>query len=961
MHASRLEVLENRALLSTLPPGFIEETIPGLVQYTTGMAIAPDGRVFVCEQGGRVRIIEDDVLLAQPLLTVAVDTLEERGLANIAVDPEFDINGYVYVWYTTPTNTGGQNVNRLERYTVTGNVANPASALTLFETEPLLIPIHNAGAMAFGPDGMLYFTHGHGWYGQEPQSLNSTMGKILRIAPDGTIPTDNPFYAVTSGRNRAIWARGFRNPYTIAFEPQTQALFANDVGGSSWEEINVVPAGGNCGWPLKEGVANDPAFIDPVYAYDHTEGSAIIGAVFYTPEHSSFPPEYAGKFFFGDFTGQWIRVMDPQTHVVTPFASDLSNYRTAMALSPDGDLYFTVRDAPGEQSQVHRIRYTGSLAPTIAQGPVSQTAAAGETVSFSVDASGTGPFTYRWFKDNQELANTNSATLELPNVSSLDVGDYHVEVSSSYGIALSAPATLAVVNGVRPQIDITLPLAGGTFRAGDVIAFQSIATDLEDGVLPPSSVQWQVEFGHRTHRHPFVPSTTGLSGNFQVSDAGEPDHEVYYLITVEATDSSGLKTIATRRIDPELSQVTLTSNIPGITLQLDGQPHQAPYTFTGVELLKRLISAPAVQEVNGQTYLFTGWSHGGEATQELITPILDTTFTALYRKVSPVYLSDLPTTFESNGRGPVERDSNNGGIPAGDGGILSINGKTYAKGLGTYAPAEMRFDLNGEYTRFVVSLGIDDAAGDQGSVYYEVWLDGVRAYRSPVMRGMTAAIELNLPVAGADELKLVVEDEASRGNDLANFANAFLVPKPRVLDVREVFDGAAFAINIELSDDIAQAITAADLVLEDLDSAAVLPLTPANLQYDPVGNELQIVFPTNPQTLLPDGDYRLTLNKPGFIDYDGQTLALFGERDFFVLQSDATRDRFVDMLDFNVLAGQFGQMSRVFSQGDFSYDGSVDSVDFALLISRFGKRVIAPASRLFAAMETDDELTDLLV
>src|SRR5439155_25416499 len=140
--------------------------------------------------------------------------------------------------------------------------------------------------------------------GATSQTLSNLLGKMLRINADGTIPTDNPFYNSALGNNRAIWALGLRNPFTFAFQPGTPRMFINDVGQSTWEEIDDGIAGSNYGWPTTEGPTSNPAFRSPIYFYGHgttnTTGCAIVGGAFYNPPVLQFPSSYLGKYFFAD-------------------------------------------------------------------------------------------------------------------------------------------------------------------------------------------------------------------------------------------------------------------------------------------------------------------------------------------------------------------------------------------------------------------------------------------------------------------------------------------------------------------------------------------------------------------------------------------------------------------------------------------------------------------------------------
>jgi glucose/arabinose dehydrogenase len=291
---------------ATLPSGFTETLIASGLARPTAMAVAPDGRVFVCEQGGRLRVIKDDTLLSTPFLTVSVNSSGERGLLGVAFDPAFITNHYVYVYYTTATSPIH---NRVSRFTANGDVALEGSEIAILDLEPLGATNHNGGAIHFGVDGTLYVAVGDNAVGANAQTLNNRLGKLLRINADGTIPTDNPFYNTATGVNRVIWALGLRNPFTFSVQPLSGRIFINDVGQNTWEEINDGVAGANYGWPETEGPTNDPRFKSPFYAYDrrNTGECAITGGSFYNPSTEQFPDEFIGLYLFADYCGGWIR------------------------------------------------------------------------------------------------------------------------------------------------------------------------------------------------------------------------------------------------------------------------------------------------------------------------------------------------------------------------------------------------------------------------------------------------------------------------------------------------------------------------------------------------------------------------------------------------------------------------------------------------------------------------------
>src|SRR5690349_10996368 len=299
------------SLAATLPPGFTEtEFGASLSGAPTAMEFSPDGRLFICLQTGQVRIIKNGSLLATPFLSLSVDSSGERGLLGIAFDPNFFTNHYVYVYYTVPT---FPIHNRVSRFTAAGDVTAPGSEVVILNLDNLSSATnHNGGALHFGPDGKLYIAVGENANGANSQTLSNLLGKVLRINKDGTVPTDNPFFNQATGINRAIWAMGLRNPFTFAFQPGTGRLFINDVGETTFEEINDGIAGSNYGWPGSEGNDPDPTHRSPLFFYGHgsgpTVGCAITGGAFYNPATQQFPASFRNNYFFADFCSGWIRL-----------------------------------------------------------------------------------------------------------------------------------------------------------------------------------------------------------------------------------------------------------------------------------------------------------------------------------------------------------------------------------------------------------------------------------------------------------------------------------------------------------------------------------------------------------------------------------------------------------------------------------------------------------------------------
>jgi glucose/arabinose dehydrogenase len=359
-----------------LPQGFTNSQVVSGLTNPTDMEFAPDGRLFITEDAGRVRIVKDGTLSTFLDISTKVDSLGERGLLALTFDPGFATNHYVYLHYTRKATSTTPPHNRVVRVTASGDKAVAGSEKLIFrlgnQSAADQFPQFMGGALDFGTDGKLYVATGYNDTPDKAQKLTNLFGKMLRINNDGTIPTDNPFYARTSGKNRAIWARGLRNPFKFAIQPATNTtttdtIFINDVGENSWEEINRGAPGANYGWPVHEGVAKDPPYVDPIFSYAHgstdTTGCAITGGTFYptTPQlPPGFPQEYEGDYFFADFCNGWIRRLDPSTGAVSGFATGLDR-PIDLEVSKAGELYYLSRSTTtGSPALVGKIGYAGS-------------------------------------------------------------------------------------------------------------------------------------------------------------------------------------------------------------------------------------------------------------------------------------------------------------------------------------------------------------------------------------------------------------------------------------------------------------------------------------------------------------------------------------------------------------------------------------------------------------------------
>lgn len=279
------------------------------------------GRVFVLEQSGRVRIIQNGALVATPFLdlTSKVESGGEKGLLGLAFHPGFSLNRRFFIYYTR--RLGAQLQSVFSEYAASSSNPNQADA----SSERILLVVdqpfdnHNGGQLAFGPDGFLYIGLGDGGSGGDPQgngqNLQTLLGKILRIDVDGAftagkqyaIPADNPF-TQPSGLPE-IWAYGLRNPWRFSFDRMSGTLFAGDVGQDSYEEVDIITKAGNFGWNKTEASHCYPpasscsaaGLIQPImeYAHDTSGGTSIIGGFVYG---GAAIPGLAGSYVFGDLS-----------------------------------------------------------------------------------------------------------------------------------------------------------------------------------------------------------------------------------------------------------------------------------------------------------------------------------------------------------------------------------------------------------------------------------------------------------------------------------------------------------------------------------------------------------------------------------------------------------------------------------------------------------------------------------
>ena len=471
---------QTRLFSQTFPANFSQVAVATGLSDPTIMAFTPDGRIWVAQQNGALRIIKNGNLLPNPFVELLVDPSGERGLIGIAIDPNFQSNQYIYLYYTVPAIGGTAAHNRVSRFTAVGDVALLGSETVLLDLDPLSgATNHNGGAMAFGPDGKLYIGVGENATAANAQTLSNHLGKVLRINADGSIPADNPF-ANGTGPQRRIWAYGLRNPYTITFQPGTGRLFVNDVGQNTYEEINDATVGGrNFGWPIAEGPSSNTALTNPVFSYPHGSGDgsgcAITGGAFYNPTTATYPANLVGKYFYQDLCNNWINYIDVSgsSAVRSSFATGLPSGGLGLSLGVDGNLYYLSRGNSANAGTLYKITFTGETptAPLITGQPTSLTVGSGQAATFAVTATGTG-LSYQWLFNGNAISLATSSSYTIPATTTANAGQYRVVVSGPGGSVTSNVANLVVNTSSQPQaFQLVAPLYNCQTGA---ITFQTI-------------------------------------------------------------------------------------------------------------------------------------------------------------------------------------------------------------------------------------------------------------------------------------------------------------------------------------------------------------------------------------------------------------------------------------------------------------------------------------------------------
>jgi glucose/arabinose dehydrogenase len=730
-------------------PGFQELTVFSGLTNPTVVRFAPDGRVFVAEKRGVIKVFDS---LTDPSpdvfadLNVNVYNFWDRGLLGMALAPNFPTDPSVYVLYTydhelgsttaaprwgtagvysdpcpTPPGATGDGCvvsARLSRLQAAGNVMTGPEQV-LVEDWCQQYPSHSIGTVEFGSDGALYASGGDGAsfnfadWGQDGAPLNpcgdppgtvgsalspptaeggalrsqdlrtpgdpvSLDGSIIRVDPaTGAGLPGNPLFGSTDANARRIIAYGLRNPFRFTFRPQTDELWAGDVGWNDWEEINRVADVNdsvleNFGWPCYEGAGRQAGYdganlnicenlyaavpsavTAPYHAYHHsarvvpnetcpTGSSSIAGLEFeFADAQNSYPAEYDNALFFADYSRDCIWAMLkgadglPAPGQIRTFVAGAAN-PVNLETGPGGDLFYVDFDG----GRIQRIHYT--LSPN--QPPIAVATATTPTTGqapLTVNFNGSGSsdpdigdtITFAWDLDGDGAYDDSTAPQPAYTYTSQGTFNASLRVTDNHGASDISDSVTITVGNTTPTATILMPAAGTTWRVGDVITFSGSATDAQDGTLPPSALSWRLILQHcPSNCHPHVIQTYPpgtASGSFTA-----PDHEYpsYLELELTATDSGGLTDTETLRLDPRTVMLTFQTVPGGLQIAVNGTQAQATFSRTVIVGSSNTVSALSPQTKGPKTYAFQSWSDGGAQTHSIVAPAAATSYSARFRQ-----------------------------------------------------------------------------------------------------------------------------------------------------------------------------------------------------------------------------------------------------------------------------------------------------------------------------------------
>ena len=659
----------------TTPPGFSDTVVYSLAA-PTAIAFTPDGRMLIAQDSGLLRVAQSGQLLAISALTLGARVCSdgERGLLGVAVDPQFATNHFVYLYWTHNSHAYcGQEgpdtpENRVTRYVLPdSNRIALSSEKVIVDHIPSQRLNHNAGDLNFGADGLLYISVGDGGctlgsstrcgaLNTNSRRLDIPNGKILRVTRSGGVPPSNPYVGVAGARRCTLvtgpqpgsgpctetFASGFRNPFRFAQVPGTSQFYVNDVGQSSWEEIDLLVRGKDYGWNVREGHCATDSYTDcgptpyenPIHDYSHADtgcGSITGGA--FVPE-GLWPAPYSGSYLFADYVCGKIFRLAPKAgggYTQEPFLTGV-NVPVHLEFGPYGAtqaLYYL--DYGG--GAVRRVAYTGGNTPPVAsfwQRPDGLDVTLDGSDSSDPDG-GDSVTAWQWdFGDGTSTTTTTPQVLHTYPAVQTYTATLRVRDESG---TLSAPVSKDVYAGEHPpSVSITAPAPTARFSVGQRVTIAATATDQEDGVLTPGAITWTVRLKHGTHFHPYAGPVDGssITVNYPAPEDLAATQNSHLVATAVATDSRGHTSRDRQKLLPQQVSIGFATSPTGGRITVNGSSRQAPSTVVSWPGYALRVSAPD-QTIGGTWRAFQSWSDGGARTHDIITPNGARTYTATFK------------------------------------------------------------------------------------------------------------------------------------------------------------------------------------------------------------------------------------------------------------------------------------------------------------------------------------------
>ncbi|MFC4854714.1 PQQ-dependent sugar dehydrogenase [Actinophytocola glycyrrhizae] len=734
------------AAAGTLPPGFVLRDIEtgltgisagGLGDGLTDFVHLPDESILVTGKYGKVMHVPRSGAPRQ-IADLPTNGGGDLGLTGIAIAPDYAASGTVYTAravHGTGAGTGANGVLRVSRWTATTDQDGTPTGLT---GEQIVVEtyadatIHGIAGLVAASDGTLWVAIGDSAkLGVSPlalraQNLDDLHGKVLHVNQDGTGVATNPYFdpADPGAARSKVYASGFRSPFRLAIDPVSGRPVVGDVGNGTFEEIDFVTSGNNYGWPCWEGNVRtawntyaECAGVStalPLHAYRHTTSpyginASVTGGVVYTGR--SYPEEYRGAYFFGDYSDRllWTMKFDERGVVTRPaetggFGVEIGAPVKFGTVPTGGDIVY----ADIHSGKLRRLVYSpGNVAP---DPEITATVDADtRTVTFdasrSTDPNG-DPLTHTW-----SFGDGRTGTGERVSHTYAAGESFEVTLTASDGTLTGVATTTVYPGNHAPALTVAAPDPARTFAVGDLIEAQATATDPEDGQLP---VRWAIQIVHcgspaECHQH---PGARQEGPRFHLAFEGHPG-DSRLEVTAVATDSKGASTEHTFAVRPKQRRVTLHSTAAADFTIGDEQ------TSSGLFTVGTPLTIIAPERALDGVSTFSQWAEGStDRVRQVTLPDVDQVYEVLYH--SPIdrrYDSDAALRTLLGAPTGVEQ------------GDAKVRWRTYARGRLYWSPTTGVHAMNGAIlTKYLgagghLVLGLpttDESKGSDGTGRYNL-------------------------------------------------------------------------------------------------------------------------------------------------------------------------------------------------------------------------------------------------